>query len=529
MQVVIIGGGSAGVSAATHLRRIDENAEITIIEKSGEFAVSTCGLPYVLSGKVSEYDDIVGATVAQMQRIFQINVKLNTEVLTINPEKKEILLSDNKTISYDKLIIATGSLQLRPDIKGILNDNIFSLNSLLSAIRISDFFKGLEANNVLVLGGGYIGLRAAEALVNQNANVIVVENNRQILSGWDEDFAQMVKQKLETRGLSFFTQTSVKEFLPNKALLTNGEIINFDMAIVATGNKSTVKLPIMSNIEIGESGGIKVNEFMQTSVEDIFACGENIEIANKINGMPMRLADAALVVRSAKTAADNLQDPQTVFKSGLKNYIVKLFDYVVGFCGCNEKELKDAKIAYHKLYFAQSNGELYTKNTSPINCKLLFGYDGKILGFQIFGKRGVNSRLNTVAGIMSMDGNIDDLANLPVAYFPEFAKAKDLLNNLGTIARQIAFEKLKTITLENLTENDILLNVCMPSSFRHFTKARVMNIPLPALRSNLNEIPRRQRVALSCTTGYTAYIAYCLLKQRGFNQIFLLNTPETWM
>ena len=180
MRVVIIGGGTAGVSVATHLRRKDENVEIIILEKSDEFAISSCGLPYILSNTLNAKDDVIGATVAQMQRIFQIDVKLNTEVLTINPETKQITLANGSALNYDKLVLATGALQLRPDIKGILSGNIFSLNSLLSAQRINDYFKAIEAQNILVLGGGFIGLRAAEALTNSNTKVNIIDNSSHI-------------------------------------------------------------------------------------------------------------------------------------------------------------------------------------------------------------------------------------------------------------------------------------------------------------------------------------------------------------
>ena len=528
MKVIIIGGGSAGVSAATHLRRCDENAEIIIIEKTSEFAVSTCGLPYVLSGKIKDKDDVVGATVAQMQRIFQIDVKLNTEVLEINPDKNEIVLSDNKTMSYDKLVIATGAVQLRPDIKGITQDNVFTLNSLLAAQRIVDYFVGLEAKKVVVLGAGYVGLRAAEALADQNAKVVVIENHSHILSEFDYDFANFVKQKLEAKGLLFFVNTSVKEFLPNKIILSNGKTLDFDLAIVATGNKNIVKLPILADIELGETGAIRVDEFMQTSIENIFACGESVELEDMITGTPFVINDASLVVKSAKIAADNVCEIKKQIYAAFKNYVLKVFDYVIGFCGANESELKKSGIPYHKLYFSQKNGELYIDNTTPVNCKLLFGLDGKILGLQIMGKRGINTRLNMIASLIAKEGNIKDLSNVVVAYFPEFAKAKDLINNLGTMAEQIAFEGMKVINIDEIKENDVLLNVCMPSNFRLFTKAKVINIPLPALRSNLAEIPRKRRIILSCSTGYTAYIAYNLLQQRGLKDVYLLNSPNVW-
>ncbi len=528
MRVVIIGGGTAGVSVATHLRRKNEDVEIIILEKSDEFAISSCGLPYILSNIINAKDDIVGATVAQMQRIFQIDVKLNTEVLTINTKTKQITLANKSSLNYDKLVIATGALQLRPDIKGILNGNIFSLNSLLSAQRISDYFKVTEAQNIIILGGGFIGLRTAEALLNHNTKVTVIDNSSQILNDFDYDFATMIKQKLSSQRVLFLNNTSINEFTNKKAILSNGEIINYDLAVITTGNKPFVKLPILADIKLGKTGGIEVDKYMQTNINDIYACGENIEIKNKISNAPMQINDAALVVRSAKILANNLIEHKDEFTHAIKNYIIKVFGYVIGFCGCNEKELQNAGILYHKLYFSQNNGEIYLKSNSNINAKLLFGYDGKILGVQLMGKKGIDKRLNIIASIINHNGKIDELTDLIMAYFPEFSKAKDMLNNMGSLAKEMLSGELKTLELDNLNSNDILLNVCLPSSLKYFTKAKIIHLPLAAIRSNLSEIPRNKRIILACSTGYTAYIAYNLLKQRGFNNLYMLNSAEVW-
>ncbi len=528
MRVIIIGGGTAGVSVATHLRRKDENVEIMILEKSDEFAVSSCGLPYILSNSLNAKDDVIGATVAQMQRIFQIDVKLNTEVLTINPKIKQITLANKTSLSYDKLVITTGALQLRPDIKGILSGNIFSLNSLFSAQRINDYFKGLQAQNILILGGGFIGLRAAEALTTSNTKVSIIDKSSHILNDFDYDFATMIKNKLSTSRVSFYTNTTVNEFASKKAILSTGENINYDLAVISTGNKPLVKLPILSDIELNQNGGIKVDEYMQTNIADIYACGENIEIKNLVSNQEMPINDAALVVRSAKITAENLAGNKTKFTHALKNYILKAFGYTIGICGCNESELEKAGIPYHKLYFSQTNGEIYLKTSSFINAKLLFGYDGKILGAQLMGKKGIDKRLNVIASIINHGGTINELADLTIAYFPEFSKAKDILNNLGTLAQDILTNDLKTLALEKIGKDDVLLNVCMPSSIKYFTKAKILHLPLAAIRSNISEIPRNKRIILACATGYTAYIAYCLLKQRGFNELYLLNSEEVW-
>lgn len=528
MRTVIIGGGSAGISAATHLRRNDEKAEIIVIERSGEFALSACGLPYLLSGKIKNAEDLTGASAEQMKRIFNIDIRLNTEVLTIEPELKQLILTGGKTLTYDKLVVAAGGLQLRPDIAGVLSDNIFTLNSLYSAQKISDYFYGLEAKYVLVLGGGYIGLRAAEALLQNGAKVTVIDKAAHILSEFDHDFATLAKQKLETKGLKILTGTTVKEFLPDTAVLSNGSRLRYDVAVIATGNKSEVKLPIMADIDIGETGGIVVNEQMMTSVADIFACGDNIEIKDLISNLPARPDSAPPVVRSAKIAADNICGIPSRMNTVLRNQIVKLFDYVLGICGCNEEELKRSGIVYHRLYLTMDNCENYLNSAQKMFMKLLFKTDGLILGFQIMGKAGVDTRLNAVAALMMQNGTVKQMENMPVAYFPEFAKATDAVNVLGSMAYDIITKRLNTADIYDLQENDVLLDVCGQNKFKQFAKGENTVIPLPALRDNLKHLPKNKRIVIACINGYAAYLAYCILRGNGFDNIVLLNSPNIW-
>lgn len=528
MRIVIIGGGSAGVSAATHLRRRDENAEIIIVEKTDEFAVAACGLPYLLAGKIKDKDDVVGATVSQMQQIFKVDVRLNTEVLTIDPMEKLLNLSGGQKLKYDRLIIAAGGLQLRPDISGILADNIFTLHSLYSTQKIIDYFWGLNAKKVIILGGGKIGLRVAQALLENQAKITLVDKQAHILSDLDYDFATLVKQKLEEKGLTVLTNTTVKEFLPDKAVLSNGSKIKYDLAIVAAGNKSEVRLPIMTDIEIGETGGILVDNYMQTSIEDVLACGDNVQLDDLVTTMPIRISDGALAVRTAKIAADNAIGIQSRMGSVLKNQVLEIFDYIIGVCGCNEDELKQAGIPFHKLYFRQENGESYLQTSQPMYMKLLFGLDGKILGFQIMGTHGVYARLNVVAAMMTHLGSVQDLAEMPMAYFPALAKAKDAINNIGTLALEISFERLRTTTADDLEEDDVLLNVCAADKFTQNGKHQAINIPLAVLRQNLTSLPKNKKIIVTCNGGYAAYLAYCILTQRGFERVFLLNSPALW-
>ena len=528
MRTVIIGGGSAGVAAAVHLRRKDENAEITIIEKSDEFAVAACGLPYMLAGKIQSKDELIGASTAEMHAIFNIDVRLQTEVLNINAEQKSLSLSGGEKLNYDKLIIAAGALQLRPDIPGILADNIFTLHNLHSAQKIIDYFHGLNAKNVIILGGGIIGLRTAEALFDNGARITLIENGAHILSDADYDFAQLVQQKLKRPKFNIITNTSIKEFLPDRAVLGNGTKIKYDMAVIAAGSKSENRLPIMTGIDLGETGGISVNTYMQTSKPDIFACGDNAETTSLIDHAALRINDASPVLRSAKTAADNAAGIMTRMNGILENRIVKVFDYVIGKTGCNEDELKRADIPYHRLYLATGNGENYLPTSEKLYMKLLFGINGKILGLQIMGKTGVFSRLNTVAALIFKGATVQDMADMPAAYFPEFSRAKDALNILGTLAVDICFGSLKTADADKLSGSEILLNVCPPQRFRPAPDKPALNIPLSALRENLSLLPRNKKIIVCGNGGYDAYLAYCILTQRGFGRVFLLNSPDSW-
>ena len=283
MRVVIVGGGNAGISAATHLRRKNENIEIVVLEKSNEIAVASCGLPDLLSGKIRNKDDLIGATPAQLKNIFNIDVFTGTEVSGIDVKKKKLLLSNRKQLNYDRLILAIGAITLRPDIKGVLSENVFTIFNMASVLRIINYCKKMSVKKVVILGGGANGLALAEALLAKKINVVLIEKNNHPLADFDDDFGLLIKKKVSRRGLKIFTSSSVEKFENDKAFLTNGKKIKYDMAIISTGQKNEVKLPIMADIKIGKTGGIIVNEYMQTSVEDIFACGSSFGGYQKID------------------------------------------------------------------------------------------------------------------------------------------------------------------------------------------------------------------------------------------------------
>lgn len=528
MKVVIIGGGTAGVTAATHLRRNDENAEIIILEKSDEFAVAACGLPYLISGEIKDKDELIGATSEQMKQIFKIEVRLNHEVVNIDRNKKELTIENQPAESYDILILATGALQLRPDIDGILGDNIFTLRNLNAAERIIDYYEGTEAHKVVILGGGNIGVEMAESLKKRGAEVYLVEAAPHILANFDEDMAAVLQNKLRDNGIHLYLNSMIQEFRETEIVLKDGRRFDYDMAIVAAGVKPDIKLPVMADIEIGASGGIIVNEMMQTNDENIYACGDNVEVTNLITNQKERTPTSSTAVKQARVAAENIAGIKSLFPKSAGNYIIKIFNDMAGAAGCNERKLQENQISYHKVHLFQDDHAGYLPDPKRMLFKLLFGEDGKILGVQGIGEKGIDTRVDTIAAYIRKGGTYNDLTDAEMAYAPSYGSAKDAVNKLGSLAEGILRDKVRYVYYEDLPWDKVgsdimLIDTRSPESFKAGHIAHAVNFPLASLRENLSSIPRDKQVVLYCYYGYGAYNAYCILSQRGFDNVYLLS------
>lgn len=521
MKVVIIGGGSAGISAATRLRRMNEKAQIIVLEKSDEFAVANCGLTYLLAGLIKSKDELIGATIEQMRDVFRIDVRLGNEVIGIDRSEKRVMILNHQSETYDKLIIATGALQLRPDINGILGDNIFTIRSISGIGKIRDYYFGTGALRVLILGAGSVGIEAAEAFSALKAKVYLIDMSNHILPNMDKDMAEIVEQELKDKGIKLYLNTQVRSFGSTEVKLSSGKKLKYDMAIIATGNKPDIKLPIMADLGVGQSGGIKTNKFMQTNDADIYACGDNVEIINKITNRPERWSNASSALKQARVAADHICGEKGEFSNFIGTDIIKVFDYIAATTGCSETKLQAAGIKYHRLYLRQNNHAGYYPNAQKLHLKLLFAADGQILGFQAVGKAGVPERINAVSALIQRGGSISDLINLEVAYSPPFANAKDALNNLGSLAQEVLSGKLHTLSA--IDKDTLLVDIRSPESFARGHQPGAINFPLPYLRESYPLLPKNKKMALYDNSGYGAYIAYQILAQRGFDNVYMLN------
>lgn len=528
MRIIIIGGGSAGTGTATRFRRLNENAEILILEKTSEFAVSNCGLTYYLSGEVKSAEQLMGSSVQAMRQLYNIEVRLNNEVTAINRTAKTVSIEGHDDEAYDKLVIATGAYQLRPDIDGALADNIFTIKNIESIEKIKEYISGVGVQNVVISGGGLIGVEAAEALIKLGLKPVIIEASGHILPPLDEEISAFVQNYLREKGILLYLNNKIASFDEKDVVLSSGEKLPYDMAIIATGVRPELKLSILSELEIGSDGGLIVDEYMRTSDKDIYAAGDNVEVINLITGKKGRVSHAGLAVKEARVIADHLAGLDTKFGKVAETAILKCFDLIVGAVGANEKTLKRYNIPYKKLHFYAKSHSGYYPGSEMMLFKLLFDGKGKILGAQAIGKNGVDKRLDIILSYLLKDGSVSDLAKAELCFSPPFATGRDAVNELGSAAENILQGRETPIFYDEIDWEDngkdtIFIDVRPQEQFNAGHIPHAINIPMDAVRNNLEAIPHDKKVILYCNRGRKSYLASCILKNRGFDNIYNLS------
>lgn len=527
MHIVIIGESINAVTAAAHLRRENEKNRITIINPSTEIGPALCGIPSFLQGLIPDINDLIVASPRLLYKVFNVNLLMPATISKINPELHTIHLSNGKKMLYDKIIFAFAKQHSRPAIKGILSDNIFTLHNTAAAKLVNEYFWGHQAKHIIILGGTGLAVQTASAFAANHAKVTIIEQSPHLLNYIDNEFALLVQKKLQEQSVRILTSASVKEFYPHYATLSDGSRINYDMAVIATETSSDFELLRQTGIKLGINGGIVVNQYLQTNLSDIYACGETIEITNSVSGSPFSVRNAALAAQTAKIAAKNVLGNVNQLPMIFNNELIPIFDNYLGICGSTEQELQAAELPYHAVWLNTQVNENYTYPASNIKMKLLFSPEGKILGLQMFGTQGIFSRQNIIAALMQKNGKITDLTNMYLSYTPTLARTKDCLNIIASLAVSVQSGDLKTINLNNLQKGDILLNFASPLSLTNHSFT-VLNIPFTQLRTQLHSLPKNQIIAVYCPNGYSAYLGYCLLRNHGFNNVFLLNSTLGW-
>lgn len=521
MRVIIVGGGAAGASCAARLRRLNEDAEIIIIEKTSEISIANCGLPYYVSGVINEREKILVSTPEKFKTWFNIDVLLNTEVLKIMPDEKKVFLSNGEEMNYDKLVLAQGASPIVPPFEGMDKDKTFIVRNLKDADRIKEYIQQNNSKKAVIVGGGFIGIEMAEGVNERGLDTTLIELSNQILAPVDEEIAAVAQNEMRDNGVNLILSDGVKSFDNNKIILNSGVNIPFDFVVLAIGVRPETALAKTAGLDVNR--GILVNEYMQTSNPDIYAAGDSVEIKDFVTGDNTLIPLAGPANRQGRIIADNIcGGNSTTYKNSQGTSVLKVFGLTVASVGNNEKQLKQKEIPYWKTFvYGHSHAGYYPDSTQTLY-KLLFSPEGKILGAQAVGQEGVEKRIDVISSVMRNGGTVQELIDSELCYAPPYNSAKDSgVNVLGMNADNILKGLVKPAYFEDL-EGSYLIDVRASIAYQTKTIDGAVNIPISEIRSRLNEIPTDKKVILFCNTGYTSYNASRILIQKGFNNVYSL-------
>lgn len=521
MRVIVVGGGAAGASCTARFRRLNEDAEIIILEKTDEISIANCGLPYFCSDVINDRGKMLVSNPSVFKNLLNVEVRLNSAVTSINKEAKKVTVNNEYELEYDKLVLALGASPIKPPISGIDNKKIFTVRTLFDADRIKEFIKQNSVKNAVVVGGGFIGCEMAENFVHLGLNTSIVELSNQLLTPIDLDMAAFVHNHMRDNSVNLILSDGVKEFEENEILLNSGQKIPYDIAILSIGVKPEIELAKAAGLQIG-ARGLCVNEFMQTSDKDIYAAGDSVEVKDFVDGLTTLIPLAGPANRQGRIIADNISGLNSTYKNTQGTAVVKIFDQTIANTGNNEKQLIAKGVEYKKIHILGNSHATYYPDSFPMFIKLLFNSDGKILGAQAVGLDGVEKRIDVIATIMRMGGKIQDLIDSELCYAPPYSSAKDPVNLIGMAADNIIKELVKPVYYEDL-EGAYLVDVRKPEEFELKTIDGANNIQPEEIRDNPNIIPKDKKVVLFCNRGFQSYVASRILIQKGFTNVFSLS------
>ena len=528
-KIVIIGGVAGGATAATRLRRLNEEDKIVLFEKGEYISFANCGLPYHVGGVIKERENLLLQTVDGMNQQYGLDVRNFSEVLEINPQSKSVTVLNHQTgeryiESYDQLIISTGAKAIVPPIVGIEEaDNVFRLRNIPDMDQIKAYIAENQIATATVVGGGFIGLEMMENLVELGIQVQLIEMAPQFMPTIDIEMAQLIHSQMNIHGVNLILNDGLKEFRQNgrELLLTSGKTLQTDMTILSIGVLPENTLAKVAGLELGYKGGIKVNQQLQTSQPDIYAIGDAIEVIDLVSGQPTHIPLAWPANRQGRLVADIINGSDAGYFGTQGTAVAKVFELTVASTGNSERLLKQAGIEYETIHIHPNSHAGYYPGASPIALKLLFGIDGKILGAQAIGTEGVEKRIDVIATAMRFGARADQLASIELSYAPPYSSAKDPVNMLGYTADNILSGKVATFQWSQVDElisnNAFLLDVREEFELATGTIESSHHIPLNQLRQRLGELPKNQPIYVYCQVGHRGYNAARILSQAGFD------------
>ena len=527
MKTIIIGGVAGGATAAARLRRLDEKAEIIILERGEYVSFANCGLPYYIGGVITDREDLTLQTPQSFKARFNIDVRVLNEAVKISPDTKTVTVKNLRTGEtyeepYDNLILSMGAEPIRPNIEGADGSNVFTLRNIPDTLKIKNYIDTAKPRSAVVIGGGYIGVEMAENLAEAGLKVAIVELADHLIAPLDFDMAADVHRYIKSKGIYLHLNNGVKAISGNTVILQNGEI-TADMIIMSVGVRPETAIAKDCGIKLNQRGSIVVNNKMQTNIPNIYAVGDAVEVEDFITKKPAFIPLAGPANKQGRIAADNIAGYESVYTGTQGSAVLKLFDMTVATTGLNEKSATAAGVDYDKTYTYSASHATYYPGAAQMSIKALWDKKTlKIIGAQIVGFDGVDKRMDVLATAIRFGAKITDLTTLELCYAPPFGSAKDPVNMLGFVAENIVSGKLKQFfwhDVENLARDGsvFLLDTRTPFEVMQGKIDGFVNIPLDELRERIDEIPKDKPVYVHCHSGLRSYLACRILTGNGYD------------
>lgn len=534
MKILIVGGVAGGATTATRLRRLDEKSEIIIFDRGDYVSFANCGLPYYVGNVIKTKEKLLLQTPKSFKDRFNIDVRLNEEVIKVLRQDKKIQIrKKDGTIyeeNYDKLVLSPGAEPINP-FKELKDEKIQTLRTVNDAIKIRDYLENNNINDVAIIGGGYIGVEMAENIRNQNkdTNITIIEKAEHLIAPLDKDMSKFVQKVLLKNNINTILKNGVQQININndrfEIKLEKGTI-NVDYIILCIGVRPESNLAKDAGLNVSEKGNIIVNKFMKTSDENIYALGDSIQVNNPIINTPTYIPLAGPANKQARVVANNIYNKAGKYEGTIGSSILKIFENNLGIVGLNENVAKQNNIDYKTMIISPYSHATYYPGATQTTIKVLYENNtGKILGAQVWGKEGIDKLTDILAVAIKHKMTADDLADFELSYAPPFSSAKSPINLLGNAMQNELDKMVETITWEEVLkiEEAFILDVRTEEEYKYGHIENAMHIPVDELRENLNKLPADKKIYVYCHTGLRSYIATRILKGNGFDSVNIMG------
>ena len=531
MKVIIIGGVAGGASAAARIRRLDETAQIIVLERSNYVSYANCGLPYFIGGVIREQAELTLQTPQSFWERFHIDVRVRNEAVDIDVKSKTVAIRrlDTGEIyheQYDKLLLSPGAKPVVPHLPGVTSDRIFSLRTVEDTLRIRKFIEEYKPATAVLVGGGFIGLEMAENLTAMGISVTVIQRSNQLFAPMDADMASFIHAQMRSHGVKLELEKTVTGFSSKGGkpvtMIKDSEPISSDMVLLGVGVEPDTVLAEKAGLALGIRGAVAVNEYMETSVPDIYAVGDAVEVSHFVTGKKSLISLAGPANKQGRIAADNICGGNSMFKGTQGSSVIKIFEMTGAVTGVNEKTAEAAGIVYDKVVLSPVSHAAYYPGGQTMYMKVLYEKETlRLLGAQIAGYEGVDKRIDVIAAAIRAGMTADKLAELELAYAPPYSSAKDPVNMAGFMIENLETEKVAQFHWNEVEKlkcdgSMTLIDVRTAEEFDSGHIKGFFNIPVDELREHIEEFDIKKPVYVVCQSGLRSYIACCILSQYGF-------------